>query len=247
MGSPDGVTGLAAARISVPQPPSSMLIRPHLTRLLDEATRRPLTIVTGGPGTGKTTAVAEWTRDGVFPGPVAWVSLDRFLSTPHRVWAAIAAALESALGVEALGSLRPPRDVDEEFIEALSTRLWGHGPRCAPAGRPSRTSALDRDVERADHRGRARARVGGRRPAAGCGSRRGVAVGRAGGRGCSRLVELPRRAFRLGWGRIPVVGPTGRGGRVPVRGAPGQRRWCVQGVCRAHPRRAHGARSGRRR
>ena len=103
-----------------------MLIRPHLTRLLDEATRRPLTIVTGGPGTGKTTAVAEWTRDGVFPGPVAWVSLDRFLSTPHRVWAAIAAALESALGVEALGSLRPPRDVDEEFIEALSTRLWGH-------------------------------------------------------------------------------------------------------------------------
>lgn len=117
--------GLAPARISVPRPSAEQLPRPQVTRLFDEAVRRPVTIVTGGPGMGKTSAVSAWAREGVLPGPVAWVSLDRSLSTSGRLWSTIVAALRSALGSEALGALGPTSQVEEDFIGSLADRIDG--------------------------------------------------------------------------------------------------------------------------
>jgi LuxR family transcriptional regulator, maltose regulon positive regulatory protein len=65
----------------------------------------PLTVVTGPPGAGKTTAVASWRA--VTEDPVAWVTLDRYDSRPDVFWSTVVAALRSA-GVEFRRALPAP-------------------------------------------------------------------------------------------------------------------------------------------
>jgi len=65
----------------------------------------PLTVVTGPPGAGKTTAVASWRT--VTEDPVAWVTLDRYDSRPDVFWSTVVAALRGA-GVEFRRALPAP-------------------------------------------------------------------------------------------------------------------------------------------
>lgn len=122
----DGVLPLAAARLTVPLPSTRLISRERVTRLLDRAVTCPLTLVSAGPGTGKTLAVATWVREGRAPGPVAWVTLDRVVGVPSRFWGAVLTALERALEPGTLGAVQPPSSVDDEFVEALRGRLAGH-------------------------------------------------------------------------------------------------------------------------
>ncbi|WP_256855763.1 LuxR C-terminal-related transcriptional regulator [Ornithinimicrobium cryptoxanthini] len=122
----EGVSPLAAARLTVPLPSTRLISRERVTRLLDRAVARPLTLVSAGPGTGKTLAVATWVREGRAPGPVAWVTLDRVVGVPSRFWGAVLTALERALEPGTLGVVQSPRSVDDEFVEALHGRLAGH-------------------------------------------------------------------------------------------------------------------------
>ena len=62
MSTDDEVPRIATSRLSAPRPLSAMLSRPRVLKLLDEAATGRLTTVIGGPGTGKTSAVADWTR-----------------------------------------------------------------------------------------------------------------------------------------------------------------------------------------
>lgn len=120
------VTRLGSARLAPPEASADFVPRPRVTALLDAAVARPLTLITGGPGTGKTDAVADWARQNRGPGPVAWVGIDRAVRTAPRAWAAIIASLNDALGEETLGGLHPPPAVDEYFIATLRDRLDGH-------------------------------------------------------------------------------------------------------------------------
>lgn len=122
----DGVLPLAAARLTVPLPSTRLISRERVTRLLDRAVTCPLTLVSAGPGTGKTLAVATWVREGRAPGPVAWVTLDRVVGVPSRFWGAVLTALDRALEPGTLGVVHPPSSVDDEFVEALRGRLAGH-------------------------------------------------------------------------------------------------------------------------
>lgn len=119
------VSLLAAARLTVPQSGSQHVPRQRLTRLLDRAVTGPITVVAAGPGTGKTLAVANWVREGRVPGPVAWVSIDRFLRAPTRFWGAVLTALESATGSQTDGRIHLPEVVDEEFLERLGEPFAG--------------------------------------------------------------------------------------------------------------------------
>ena len=93
MTAPDQVTprrGSAPAnqtRLAVPVPTVPAVSRPRVLRLLNQASRHPVTMVTGGPGAGKTLAVADWVRQGRPPGPVIWVSLTPLEADAHRLWA----------------------------------------------------------------------------------------------------------------------------------------------------------------
>ena len=62
------------ARWSVPVPSTGTIARPELLRRLDSASLRRLTVVSAGPGWGKSTAVAQWvaSRGDI---PVAWLTL----------------------------------------------------------------------------------------------------------------------------------------------------------------------------
>ena len=52
---------ILASKITAPGVPGWAVRRPRVTKLIAEGARRcPLTVVTGPPGAGKTTALAQW-------------------------------------------------------------------------------------------------------------------------------------------------------------------------------------------
>jgi LuxR family transcriptional regulator, maltose regulon positive regulatory protein len=63
-------------------------------RIEERIAAGPLTVVTGPPGAGKTTAVASWLAG--THGTVAWVTLDRYDSRPSVFWATVVAAMRHA-------------------------------------------------------------------------------------------------------------------------------------------------------
>lgn len=119
------VAPLADARLAIPLPSSGLMSRPRVARMLDRATEHPITLVSGGAGTGKTVAVASWAREGRRPGPVAWVSLDAFLSTPTRFWSAVIAALGAALGPVAGGQLQGADADSADLVARLAAVVAG--------------------------------------------------------------------------------------------------------------------------
>ena len=83
---------ILAAKITVPGVPDWAVPRPRITKLIAEGARRcPLTIVTGPPGAGKTTALALWAA--AEPRTVSWTSLDDFDNQPGAFWSYAVAAL----------------------------------------------------------------------------------------------------------------------------------------------------------
>ena len=82
------------SKITAPSRPDWMVRRMRIERHITVGTSRPLTVVTGPPGAGKTTAVASWAAGA--RGPVAWVTLDRYDGRPSVFWSAIVEALRRA-------------------------------------------------------------------------------------------------------------------------------------------------------
>lgn len=126
MADPQPVSRQSDPRLRVPRPLIGLLARPRVVALLDDAVRQHrLTLVSGGPGAGKTLAVAAWSREGHPPGPVAWVSIDASLRVPERLWKAVLRALRQALGEDAFGGLVVPSEIDADFIEEFAARCDG--------------------------------------------------------------------------------------------------------------------------
>jgi LuxR family transcriptional regulator, maltose regulon positive regulatory protein len=122
----DPLGTLLVARTTSPQPSSRTLTRPRLLVALDEASRRPVTLVTGGPGTGKTQLLVDWVRSQPRSQPVAWVALGEDCNDPHRFWSLVLAAFQRVDGAsDELRSMRPPADVDQIFVEQVVWALGG--------------------------------------------------------------------------------------------------------------------------
>ena len=81
-------------KITAPSRPDWIVRRMRIERHITVGTSRPLTVVTGPPGAGKTTAVASWAAGA--RGPVAWVTLDRYDGRPSVFWSSIVEALRRA-------------------------------------------------------------------------------------------------------------------------------------------------------
>ena len=86
---------LLESKITVPALPRWAISRPRLTGRIAGGAAGPVTLVTGPPGAGKTTALASWAATAA-PGRVAWVTLDDYDNQPGSFWANIAAALHRA-------------------------------------------------------------------------------------------------------------------------------------------------------
>jgi len=99
---PSAADNVLLSKITPPARKEWVIRRP---RIEERIAAGPLTVVTGPPGAGKTTAVASWLA--VAEDPVAWVTLDRYDSRPEVFWSTVVAALRSA-GVEFRRALPSP-------------------------------------------------------------------------------------------------------------------------------------------
>ena len=97
---------LASPKLARPHVGRSRMHRPRLTDLLDQGAQRLVTLVSAGPGWGKTTLVSDWA--GAQRLPVAWLTLDRYDNDPRVFATHVIAALRSTAVVAG----RLPGDVD---------------------------------------------------------------------------------------------------------------------------------------
>ena len=121
---PGGVDELLHAdKLRIPRPGIAVLGRPRITGLIDSAIGRPVTLLTGPPGAGKTVAAAQWAL-GKPPGRrPAWLTLDASDSEPSRFWPYVVAALTGA-GVPA-----PPADIEQGGLpQWLATAAGADAP-----------------------------------------------------------------------------------------------------------------------
>jgi LuxR family transcriptional regulator, maltose regulon positive regulatory protein len=85
---------LLEAKLTPPRVPSGFVIRPRISRMFEADLAKPLTVVSAGPGWGKTLAAAAWAESGpTAASHIAWVSLDDGDSTPLLFWSYVLAAL----------------------------------------------------------------------------------------------------------------------------------------------------------
>ena len=113
--------GLLATKLFRPAVDARVVSRPRLSRLLDEGTAGPLTLVSAPAGFGKSTLLAHWAAGSSVP--VAWLSLDEGDSDPARLAACLAAALASV--DPSLGrSVRQAEGQQPVLLDGLLTGLF---------------------------------------------------------------------------------------------------------------------------
>ncbi len=105
----------------------NLVPRPRLLARLNEALKRPLTIVVAPPGFGKTTLLSEWIASARSALPVAWISLDEHDNDPLRFGTYLVAALatlEIGIGDNAWLETEAPRPLSlEARLTALINRI----------------------------------------------------------------------------------------------------------------------------
>jgi len=106
------------ARTTVPAGPPRAVRRPALEARLQDAADRRLTVLSAGPGWGKTTAAAQWARTRE-PGTVAWLTLETQDNTLGAFWRDVLSALGASGAVpdgHPLRGLRVPARVSTDFL-----------------------------------------------------------------------------------------------------------------------------------
>jgi LuxR family transcriptional regulator, maltose regulon positive regulatory protein len=86
------------ARVMVPQLPPGHISRPRLLAGLDHAAHLPLTLLSAGPGAGKTVLLTDWVQRG--GTKVAWLTPTPADAEPRRFWRLLESALREAIGAE---------------------------------------------------------------------------------------------------------------------------------------------------
>jgi LuxR family maltose regulon positive regulatory protein len=97
-----------------PAVPEVFVGRTRLTSLLDRAVKRPVTLVSAGPGYGKTLTLAHWARRTT--ERVAWLSIDPADDRVPGFWSALIAALRACGSAD-------PGSVLAELAPAASFRV----------------------------------------------------------------------------------------------------------------------------
>ncbi|KUF18260.1 helix-turn-helix transcriptional regulator [Streptomyces silvensis] len=85
-----------ASRVTMPPLPNWLVPRPRLTERLSRGVLKPLTVVVGPVGAGKSALAVEWAHTGRAPGPVAWVTCDGREEEPAVFWPRVLGALRES-------------------------------------------------------------------------------------------------------------------------------------------------------
>lgn len=118
-----GEPALLDGKFRVPPAGTGVIHRNRITALIEQATERPVTVITAPPGAGKTVACAGWAAVRARSRRIAWLSLDEGDRDPARFWACITAAL-AAGGTTFGASLIPrtreaPDDLPADLVVAV--------------------------------------------------------------------------------------------------------------------------------
>ena len=105
------------SRLTVPQLPPRHVSRPRLLAALDEAAGSPLTLLSAGPGAGKTVLLTDWVRRG--GARVAWLNPAVADGEPRRFWRLVMAALRDCEGEGGGLGVAMPRGGAIDLVQAL--------------------------------------------------------------------------------------------------------------------------------
>ena len=106
---------LLAAKLAVPQLPPGLVVRQRLMDRINDGVKGPVTLLSAGPGWGKTMLAANWATSQPDSAHLAWISLDPDDNDPAVFWMYLLAALRASGDVpSALSGLtvRPPMGPD---------------------------------------------------------------------------------------------------------------------------------------
>jgi LuxR family maltose regulon positive regulatory protein len=113
--------GLRDSRVMVPRLPPRYVSRPRLLTMLDSAADRSLTLLSAGPGAGKTVLLTDWVRQG--SAQVAWLNPTPADAEPRRFWRLLESALRVGHGVARGPSAPASRTAGVDLIQALFSRV----------------------------------------------------------------------------------------------------------------------------
>src|SRR5450755_2678161 len=116
------------SKITGPSAPGWAVSRPRIDKLIAQGARRPLIVVTGPPGAGKTMALALWAR--AHPGALAWLTLDDYDNRPRVFWSYVVTALRQAGVVvpRALSVTARGHAVDHTFLLRFASAMAAQDP-----------------------------------------------------------------------------------------------------------------------
>ena len=117
---------LRVTKLARPRVPSTYVRRPRIVKMLDDGTRKPLTLVSAGAGWGKTSATASWASSTPAVGPVGWFSVDESDNDPQSFWSYLLAAIRSAVEVprgNPLAGLAPGLGSEDDHLRQLVAGL----------------------------------------------------------------------------------------------------------------------------
>ena len=105
------------SRLTVPQLPPRHVSRPRLLAELDKAADLPLTLLSAGPGAGKTVLLTDWVRRG--GDRVAWLNPAAADAEPRRFWRLLMSALRECDGAEHGLPVAMPRGAAIDLVQTL--------------------------------------------------------------------------------------------------------------------------------
>ena len=105
------------SRLIVPRPPPRYVSRPRLLAELDSAADAPLTLLSAGPGAGKTVLLSDWVRR--TSTQVAWLTPTTADATPRKFWPLLVASLRASHGAAWVPPTAVPPDAASDPVQAL--------------------------------------------------------------------------------------------------------------------------------
>ena len=103
--------GLLRLRAAPPTVPPGFVRRPRLEDRLTQGVAHPVTLISAGPGYGKTLTLASWVQLNRAPGAVAWLTIDETDNDLQAFWSDV-------LGALAIGGALPPGSALLEVMPA---------------------------------------------------------------------------------------------------------------------------------
>ena len=112
---------LRDSRLTVPQLPPGHISRPRLLTELDRAAAVSLTLLSAGPGAGKTVLLTDWVRRGDFR--LVWLSPAPADAEPRRFWRLLESALAEHEGADRGRPVPMPRRTGMDLVHTLFSRV----------------------------------------------------------------------------------------------------------------------------